>query len=143
MDAEDGLLHGLEVVVDAEDVEGGVGEVFDFFVVVLVDEVAGQDTHADEVGAVDALEGFRDDGFHTEEVGALGGPVAGGAHAVVFAADDHGRRSFFLIDGGGVVDGLGFAVDLGHSTFDSGNHEVLDADVGEGAAGHDAVVAAA
>ena len=31
----------------------------------------------------------------------------------------------------------------GDSAFDAGNHEVLDADVSEGAAGHDAVVAAA
>lgn len=105
MDAEGGLLHRLEVVVDAEDVEGGVCEVFDFFVVVFVDEIAGQDAHADEVGAVDALEGFGDDGFHAEEVGAFGRPVAGGAHAVVFGADDDGGRAFFLIDGGGVVDG--------------------------------------
>lgn len=41
VDAEGGLLHWLEVVGNAEDIEGGVGEVFDFFVVVLVDEVAG------------------------------------------------------------------------------------------------------
>ena len=105
IDAEGGLLHRLEVVGNAEDVEGGVGEVFDFFEVVLVDEVAGQDAHADEVGAVDSLEGFGDDGFHSEEVGSFRGPVAGGTHSVVLAADDDGGRAFFLIDGGGVVDG--------------------------------------
>ena len=34
------------------------------------------DAHADEVGAVDALEALRDDGLDAEQVGALGGPVA-------------------------------------------------------------------
>ena len=38
---------------------------------------------------------------------------------------------------------LRFAEVEGVSAFDAGDHQVLDADVGEGAAGHDAVVAAA
>lgn len=63
--AECGLLHGLEIIVDADEVEGGVAEVLDFVVVLFVDEVAGQHTHADEVRAVDALEGFSDHGFHS------------------------------------------------------------------------------
>ena len=35
-----------------------------------------QHAHADEVGAVDALEALRDDGLHAEELRALRRPVA-------------------------------------------------------------------
>lgn len=74
---EGGGLHGFEFAGDAGDVEGGVGEILDFVVVGFVDEVEWEDAHADEVGAVDALEGFGDDGFDAEEACAFGGPVAG------------------------------------------------------------------
>jgi hypothetical protein len=37
-----------------------------------------QHAHADQVGAVDALEAFDDDGAHAEQQGALGRPVGGG-----------------------------------------------------------------
>ena len=92
---------------------------------------------------MDAFEGFCDDRFHAEQVGALGGPVAAGAHAVVLAADDDRRGAMILINGGCVVDGLRFVVDLGDTAFGAGHHEVFDADIGEGAAGHHAVIAAA
>jgi hypothetical protein len=47
VDLESGLLHRLEVVVYTGEVEGRVYESFDFFVIVLVDEVAGKHTHTD------------------------------------------------------------------------------------------------
>jgi hypothetical protein len=50
VDAEGGLLHRLKIVIDAEDVEGGVGEILDLVVVGLVHEVAGQ--HAIPVSEV-------------------------------------------------------------------------------------------
>lgn len=39
-------------------------------------ELEGHHAHADEVGAVDALEGLGDDGLDTQQGRALGGPVA-------------------------------------------------------------------
>ncbi len=47
-----------------------------------------QHAHADEVGAVDALEALRDDGLHAEQLRALGGPVARAAGAVFLAGED-------------------------------------------------------
>ena len=38
-------------------------------------ELQRDDAHADQVGAVDALEGLGDHRAHTEQAGALGGPV--------------------------------------------------------------------
>jgi len=59
--------------------QGGSGLVLHLVIVVLVLEVAGQDAHADQVGAMDALEGLGDDGLHAEQRGALRCPVAAGA----------------------------------------------------------------
>ena len=39
-------------------------------------ELEGHHAHADEVGAVDTLEGLGDDGLDTQQRRALGGPVA-------------------------------------------------------------------
>ena len=43
----------------------------------LVDEVERENSHADEVGSVDALEGFGNNRFDAEQAGAFGCPVAG------------------------------------------------------------------
>lgn len=144
VDAEGGFAHGLEVVGQAQEVEGGIGEVLDLVVVGLVLEVAGQDAHADEVAAVDALEGLRDDGLHAEQTCAFRGPVAAGAHAVVFTTEDDARCASGFVGLGGVVDAHFGACGLqqGVAAFFAAEHEVLDAHVGEGAAGHDEVIAA-
>src|SRR5690606_35440703 len=84
------------------------------------------------------------------------GPVTAGAHAVVVAGDDNQRHAGLLAAHGGVVDkglrGGGEGVALGEVAGPAalgdlaglvGGDLVADADVGEGAAGHDAVVAAA
>ena len=57
-------------------------------------ELQGQDAHAHEVAAVDALVALRDDRAHAEEQRALGRPVARGAAAVLLARDHHERRAF-------------------------------------------------
>ena len=44
--------------------------------VLTVHELAGDDAHADEIRAMDALEAFRDDGFNTEQHRTFGGPIA-------------------------------------------------------------------
>src|SRR5690606_26699666 len=113
--------------------------------VVPADELQRQYAHAHQVGTVDPFEALRDDGLHAKQVRALGCPVAARAHAVVLPGDDDGRYAgrqvvaARLEDAGdraaGEVGGppaLGVRRDL-----------VLEPDVGEGAAGHDAIVAAA
>lgn len=44
--------------------------------VLAVRELAGQHTHADEVGAVNAFEALGDNCFDTQQHRAFGGPVA-------------------------------------------------------------------
>ena len=58
-----------------------------------VGELQRQHAHADEVGAVDALEGLGDHRAHAEQVRALGRPVARRARAVLLAAEDDERRA--------------------------------------------------
>src|SRR5262249_12710827 len=73
------------------------------------------------------------------------GPIAGAAGAVFLAGEDDERDAGALVFDGGIVDrhDRAFGLMLGYAALGAGGHEVLDADVGEGAAGHDAVVAAA
>ena len=77
--------------------------------------------------------------------GPFGGPVAAGAAAVFGAGEDDRRRAFGFVFHGGVVDRHDFAVGqvAGDAAFGAGGEQVADADVGERAAGHHAVVAAA
>ena len=107
-------------------------------------EFQRQHAHADQVGAVDALDAFGDHGAHAEEARAFRRPVARRAHAVILAADDDQRHVFGLIQHRGVVDRHHLAVGLmlGHAAFDAGHHLVADADIGEGAAHHHLVIAA-
>src|SRR6185503_18905621 len=48
-----------------------------------------QHTHADQVGAMDALKALADHGADAEQAGALGGPVARRAVAVLGAREHH------------------------------------------------------
>ncbi len=99
---------------------------------------------------MDAFERLSDDGLYAEQVGALGGPVARRAVAVFDTGEHDERHAFGLIALRGIVDGRALARRLvdGVAAFDDVagvilDHEVLDADVGERAAHHDFVVAAA
>src|SRR6185436_14824347 len=105
-------------------------------------ELQRQHAHADEVGAVDALEAARDHNLYSEEHGALRGPVARGAGAVLFAAEDDRRRAVGDVAHGRVIDRKLFLLVQSHSAFGPRKQQVLDAHVGEGAAHHDLVVAA-
>src|SRR5882757_3440782 len=60
-------------------------------------------THADEIGAMNALVAFRDHGFHAEQHGALRCPVAGGAGPVLASREDDERCAFLLVTHGRVV----------------------------------------
>ena len=112
-------------------------------------EHEGRNAHADQVRAVDALEALGDHGAHAEQVRALGRPVARRAGAVFLAGENDERNALVLVAHGGVVDEHPLArgmVDgvaaLDHVAALVLHHLVLDADIGEGAAHHDFVVAA-
>ena len=93
---------------------------------------------------MNALEALGDDHLHAEQAGALGGPVTAGTGAVFLAGDNDERGAGGLIGHGRIIDGSLLAIRAeGVAAFFAAEHQVLDADVGEGAAGHDAVVAAA
>ena len=70
---------------------------------------------------------------------AFGGPVARAAGAVLLSGKDHQRDPRPRIFHGGIVDGqdLPARLQLRHAALHARHHQVLDAHVGEGAAGHD------
>ena len=57
-------------------------------------ELQRQNSHADQIRAVNALVAFGDDGAHSEQQRAFRRPVARGAGAVFFAGENHQRRTF-------------------------------------------------
>src|SRR5262245_36352448 len=102
-------------------------------------------SHADEIGAMDALERLSDHGAHAQEPGTLGGPVAAGAGAVLLAGEYHERHALRLVPHGRVVDRHRLARGIvdGVAALPAAHHDVLDTHIGEGAAHHHVVVAAA
>ncbi len=83
-------------------------------------------------------------GAHTQQQSALGSPIPAGAGAVFLASQDHQRHAFLAVLHGSIVDTHLFAIRQmeRHAAFDPRQQAVLQADIGEGAAGHDPVVAA-
>ena len=109
-------------------------------------ELQRQHAHADQVAAVDALVALGDHRAHAQQQRALGRPVARGAGAVLLAREHDQRHAF----------GAGTARRRrrsscaspagrcsGDAALDAGHQQVLEADVGERAAHHHPVVAAA
>src|SRR5580698_5035642 len=93
---------------------------------------------------MDALVAFGDDGVDAEETRAFGGPVARGTGAVLFAGEDDEGSAVGLISLGS-VENRHFLVGgqvASEAAFDI-DQFVAQADVGEGAADHDFVIAAA
>src|ERR1700722_17666642 len=93
---------------------------------------------------MDAFVAFCDDGIDSEQAWSLRCPSAGGAGAVFFSGKDDERDAGGLIFLGGVEDRhfLLRGKVAGVSAFDV-DKLVAKADVGEGAANHDFVIAAA
>src|SRR5690606_16889910 len=67
-------------------------------------ELQGDDTHPDEVGAVDALEALGDDRLDAQQRGAPGRPVPRRARAVLLAAEHDERDARRLVVHARVVD---------------------------------------
>ena len=74
-DAEGEVLLWLQVRIEADDVVGLGAVEFERLGGGAFLELEGEDAHADEVAAVDALEALGDDDLDAEQVGALGGPI--------------------------------------------------------------------
>ena len=93
---------------------------------------------------MDSLEALGDHRADAEEHGALGGPVARASGAIFLAGNDHQRAPIMLVEHCRVVDRHGLAGRrvAGEAALDIVEHSVADADVGEGAAHHDFMVAA-
>ena len=143
--AGDGDLHILtrRQIGEPSDAEGVVRGQAQRFARVTALELQRQHAHANEVRTVDAFEAFDDHRAHTQQDRALRRPVAAGAGAVFLAADHDQRCAFGLVLHRGVVDRHLLAIVGGVATLDAGDHFVLDADIGKGAAHHHFVVAAA
>ena len=94
---------------------------------------------------MDPLEACSQHRPDAEQHGALGGPVAGTARAVLGAGEHDERRPLLAVLHGRVVHRhhFGAGQQPGHAPLRAWHEEVADADVGEGAAGHHPVVAAA
>ncbi len=144
-------LHGLRgdalvELLDAFDVEG-LGAVELERTCGLADrELQRDNAHADEVGAVDALERLGDDGLDAEQAGALGCPVTRGSGAVLLAAQDDQRDAGCLVVLRRVVDEClrcAFLREVaGVTTGDVVEELVAQTDVRERSANHDLVVTA-
>ncbi len=118
-------------------------------------ELQRQHAHAHQVGAVDALKAARHHGLDAQQLRALGGPVTAGAGAVFLAGKHHRGCLLCHVLHGRVEDEHLLAPQrplvlehrdaafLARAIGRGCNHEVLDAHVGEGAAHHHIVVAAA
>ena len=106
-------------------------------------ELQGQDTHADQVGTVDAFEALGDDGVHPQQHGTLGRPVPRRAGAVFLSRHHDQGHLFFRVARGGVEDG--HLLTRGHVPGDAasgaGGHFIGEPDISEGAAHHNLVVA--
>ena len=150
-DVEGDILAWLDAVAEAGDVVGFGAVKVERFSADTLEELKREDAHADEVGAVDAFEAFGHNSLDSEEAGAFGCPVATGARAIFLSGEDDKRGAVGLVFHAGIVDAhllAGGLVDR-EAAFHaravglSGDHEVFDTDIGEGAAGHDAVIATA
>src|SRR5262245_30359093 len=110
-------------------------------------EDKGDDTHAHQIRAMDALEGLRNNGADAKQFGPLGRPVARRAIAVFNPGEDHQRHAFLTVLHGGVIDRhflfRGIVDRIAPFAAVLAKHVISDADVGEGAAHHDLMIAAA
>ena len=98
-------------------------------------------THADKIGAMDALKGGRNDSLRTEQVGSFRSPVSRRTRTVLAT----GKHDLGRFDLSGVVHRHNLArfVIKGVATFGPRRHLVANANVGKGTSHHDFVVASA
>ena len=145
---KDQILLRLEGRPQAEHVEGFGPIELEGLAANSFLELQRQHTHADKVGAVNALEALRYDGSNPEQGRAFGRPIARTARSVFLPRDDHQRRATLLVNGRRVVNGYWLAglhagrrhKYPGHPALGSGCHQVLDPHISESASGHNAII---
>jgi hypothetical protein len=142
---DDELLAWRQIARDAREVEGLAAGEAERLGALAGHELERQHAHAHQVRAMDALEALGDDRAHAEQARALRGPVAARAGAVLLPGQHHERHASGLVPHGRVVDAhlLAARQEQGVSALFAAQQQVLEADVGEGAAHHHLVVAAA
>src|ERR671910_587195 len=139
----DGQLGAGRDLCETRDVEGlsagqtqGVGAL-------AFRKLEGEDAHADQVRAVNALEALGDDGLYAEQERALSGPVARGTGPVLLARQHQQRHSFLPIFEARLVDRRLLPVREVDGVAAFLLHELVpETYVAEGAAHHHLVVAA-
>src|SRR5207253_8474032 len=95
VDAE--RLPGPEPTRDTANVEGFEASQAQRLPSLARGELQRQDTHADQVAAVDALVALGDHRADAQQRGALGRPVARAAHPVILASYPDQRHAFGLV----------------------------------------------
>src|SRR5690349_10128128 len=121
MDGHRDVHAGLEAALDAAHVEALVAGEVQRLAGHAVLELQRQHAHADQVRAMDALEGLAYHRLHAEQVDALGRPVARRTGAVLLAGDQDLRRVFLLVAHRHIVDRLGLVglVVMGEAALDA------------------------
>src|SRR5690625_277444 len=87
----------LCAVGQALDVKGFRAVQAQAFGILAVFKGQRQNAHADQVGAVNTLVGFSNNGLDAQQQGALGGPVARRTRTVFLAGNDHQRGVVLLV----------------------------------------------
>src|ERR1043166_6997579 len=97
-----------------------------------------QNSHADQVTAVNAFETLRNNSFRAEQARSLRGPISRTAGAILLTGNNHQRRAFRLILHRCVVNTHALAGRVKHrdAAFNTRHHQVFDAYVCERAAHH-------
>src|SRR5215468_5677521 len=143
------ILLRLDPAAESDDVEGFRAEEVERLRADAFFELQRQYAHSDQVAAVNPFEALSDDRAHAQQARAFRRPIARTARAVFLTGDHDQRRAFGLILHRRVVDAhllagaILLAIMLRHTAFRAGNHQILDAHVGERAARHHAIIAAA
>ena len=137
----DGLLR-RQVIIDRDVVGFGPIEV-EGISAFAVSKLQRQHAHSDEIGAVDSFVAGGQYGSDAQQVGSLGGPIAGRPGSVFGSGEHDERRAIGLVLVGGFVDRHLITAGQvgGQSTFGPGCHEVSEPDIGKRASGHHAIVA--
>src|SRR5262249_46078859 len=110
-----------------------------------VHELARENSHADQIAAVNAFETFRNRRANAEQARAFSRPITRRAGAILLASDHDQRNSRLAIFHRGVVNRHLFAARLirGPAAFGAGSELIFQTNVGKGSAHHYFMIAAA
>src|SRR5262249_4398508 len=106
-------------------------------------ELAGQDAHPHEIAAMYSFKAFGDHCPYAQQQRSFCSPIPRAAGPVLLTRYHHQWDTCFLVLYGRVVNAHYLAIVLmnGDAAFDARHHQILDPNVGKGAAHHYLVVA--